>query len=385
MAGPIDRARILAVVEDGERRALLRSWLAPEHEVALVGDGPAAREAVERGGVDLVLLDLSDPGTGGLATCRALRAIRPGAELVPVVLVSARADPALRVEALEAGADDCVTLPCAPAELVLRVRASLRTRRRELAIRSRLDELTRVSARKDDLIALAAHDLRGPLGSVLTLVRLAREDVADPEIRKDLEVALSAAERAREIAEDLPQVRLLEHGEHAPARSLTRVDELVRDALPPLAGVARERELSIRVRVEGDATFCVDAPLVRRAVENLVGNAVKHSPQGGEIEISVRRVGEALDVDVADRGPEIPASVGDAVFASFAPAARLGLPRRTYGLGLYLVRLVAEAHGGAASVHDVPGGGALFRMQLAPPARLAGPRSEGADDPGATA
>jgi signal transduction histidine kinase len=364
--GQSDRARILVVDDDAERRELLRTWLEPEHEVLEAGGGRAALAAVERGGVDLVLLDVLMPDLGGIETCRALRAIRPDAGLVPVLLLSALAGPENRIEGLAAGADDYITLPCEPEELSLRIRAFLRTRRQDVTIRAQLDEMSRVTALKDDLIALVAHDLRGPLGSVLTLVRLAKEDVTDPEVRKDLEVALSAAERAREIAEDLLQVRLLEHGEHAPAREVASADEVVRDALRPLAPVARERELSVSVRAEGDTTFRFDPPLVRRAVENLLANAMRHSPQGADIDVRVRRDGTALDIDVVDRGPEIPEAVRGAVFQTFAPAARRVLTRRTYGLGLYLVRLVAEAHGGSASIHDGPDGGVLFRMRLAP-------------------
>lgn len=380
--GPTERALILVVDDDGERREALRRWLEPEHQVLALADGPSAVGAVERGEGDLVLLAVPGSG-GGIDTCRALRAIRPGAGLVPVLLYGPRGDAATRIAGLEAGADDFITLPAEPAELTLRVRAFLRTRRQDVTIRAQLDELLRISALKDDLIALVAHDLRGPLGSVLTLVRLAREDVADPEVRKDLDVALSAAERAREIAEDLLQVRLLEHGEHAPARAAAQADEVVREALRSLAPVARERELSVRVAVEGDPLFRLDAPLVRRAVENLLANAMKHSPQGAEIDVAVRRDVGGLDIDVIDRGPEIPEAARAAVFRTFAPADRRGLPRRTYGLGLYLVRLVAEAHGGAASVLDAPGGGALFRMRLVAPE--ATPPAPSAGAPEATA
>lgn len=367
MGEPSGRARILVVDDDPHNRELLRTWLEPAHEIVEAMDGPAALAAVERGGIDLVLLDVVMPGMSGLETCRAIRRLHPNDLELPVLLVSSLARQANRNEGLEAGADDFITMPCDRTELLLRVGAFLRSERQDATTRAQLAELTRLSALKDDLIALVAHDLRGPLGSILTLVGLAREDVKDPEVKKDLDVAYSAAERAREITEDLLQVRLLEHGEHTPRRVVTAADEVVRDAVRTVDAAARERKVAIRVEVEGDPAYPLDASLVRRAVENLVANAVKHSPQGAPVAVVVRRSGDELDIDVVDRGPNIPEAARDAVFRTFALAERHALPRRTYGLGLYLVRLVAEAHGGTASVEDAAGGGALFRLHLEAP------------------
>jgi signal transduction histidine kinase len=372
------RPRILVVDDDAQQRELFRAWLEPAHEIVEAADGPAAIAAVERGGIDLVLLSVWLPGMSGVETCRAIRSTHPDAEL-PVLLVSAHARQASRNEGLAAGADDFISIPCDRTELTLRVGVFLRTRRQDALIREQLADLTRISALKDDLIALVAHDLRGPLGSILTLVGLAREDVADPEIRKDLDVAYSAAERAREIAEDLLQVRLLEHGEHVLHRLAADAGEVVREAIRTVEPAARGRKVAIHVEVHGDPLYPLDGPLVRRAVENLVASAVKHSPEGAPVSVAIRRTGEELAIDVSDRGPPIPAAAREAVFRTFAPAERSALARRTYGLGLYLVRLVAEAHGGDATVEDAAGGGgALFRLRLAAPGGARAGAAEGA-------
>lgn len=377
------RARILVVDDDPHDRELLRAWLDPAHDVVEAAGGQAAVALVERGGIDLVLLDYVMPGMSGLETCRALRRLRPDDLDLPVLLVSALPGQANRNDGLAAGANDFIATPCDPTELKLRVGAFLRAKRQDAMIRAQLAELRRLSALKDDLIALVAHDLRGPIGSILTLVGLAQGEVADPEVRKDLEVAYSAADRAREIAEDLLQVRLLEHGEHAPRRLVTLADEVVRDAIRTVEPAARTRKIPIRVASAGDLAYPLDAPLVRRAVENLVANAVRHSPEGSPVAVAIRRSGDELDIDVEDRGPTIPEASRDAVFRTFAPAERRGLPRRTYGLGLYLVRLVAEAHGGTATVEDAQAGGALFRLRLEAPHVPAGPVGAGAARPGA--
>ena len=365
--GRSGRPRVLVVDDDAQNRERLRAWLEPAHEVVQAADGPAAIAALEQGGIDLVLLDASLQGMSGVEACRAMRRIRPGDAFLPILLMIAESSPQSRIEGIEAGADGFLALPCDRTELTLRTDAFLRTRRQDLLIRAQLAELKRVSALKDDLIALVAHDLRGPLASVLTLVGIAREEVQDPEVRKDLEVALSSAERAREIAEDLLQVRLLEHGEHALARASVPAEDVVRDAIRPLEATAGAREVGVRVSADADTTFLLDAPLVRRAVQNLAANAIRHAPPRSTVEVSIRRVDGALEIAFVDRGPEVPAAAQGDVFHTFAAVERRGSARRAYGLGLYLVRLVAEVHGGGASAGDAPGGGAVFRMRLEPP------------------
>lgn len=368
MGDPNDRPRILVVDDDARNRELMRAWLGPAHEVVEAADGPAALAAVQRGGIDLVLLDVVMPGMSGLETCRAIRSTHPNDLELPILFVSSLSRQENRNDGLAAGADDFITMPCDATELTLRVAAFLRAKRQDTLIREQLTELTRLSGLKDDLIALVAHDLRGPLGSILTLVGLAREELADPEIRKDLDIAYSAAERAREIAEDLLQVRLLEHGEHALRRLPAQIGDVVRDAVRTVEPVARGRKVSVDVQVDGDPVYPVDGPLIRRALENLVANAVRHTPAGARVGVAARRRGGELIFEVVDQGPRIPANERDAVFRTFAPAERRALARRAYGLGLFLVRLVAEAHGGDASVEDGLAGGTVFRLRLRSPA-----------------
>ena len=114
---------ILVVDDEKPIRRLLRMYLGDAgFTVAEAADGRAAVAEVKKGGIDLVLLDLMLPGQDGLDTCRELRSLGR----VPVIMVTAREDEAHRVLGLELGADDYVTKPFSPAELVARVRAVLR-------------------------------------------------------------------------------------------------------------------------------------------------------------------------------------------------------------------------------------------------------------------
>lgn len=378
------RARILVVDDEAVNRLLVRTWLEREHQVLIATDGPSALEAFALFAPDLVLLDVMMPGLNGFDVCREIKRHQADGPLLPVLILTALDDREAVRTGLQAGADDFLTKPCDPDELRLRVRAFLRTRRQDMLICAQLAELRRMSALKDDLVALVAHDLRSPLGTVLSLLRIARDNPTDPELPEDLDTALRAAERVRDIAEDLLQVRLLEHGEVTPKRAPVAADELVRRAVEPLRPQAEDKRVALALSVDGDPRFELDERLTLRAVQNLVCNALKYGPAGGQVDVALRREGPSLVVEVADRGPGIPETLRTNGFHELSEPERREDPRRGYGLGLRLVQLVARAHGGEASAHDRPGGGALLRLRLEPPA-VAAPTPEPARGPAVAA
>jgi signal transduction histidine kinase len=372
MAHEPARARILVVDDEAVLQLLVRGWLGQEHDLFEAHDGAEALAALDRVEPDLVLLDVVMPGASGLEVCAEIKRRRADGPLLPVLLLTALGDRDHVRAGLRAGADDFIAKPCDADELRLRVRAFLRTRRQDLLIRRQLAELRRISALKDDLVALVAHDLRSPLGTVLSLVRTAREDLQHPDVPQDLDDALVAAERVREITEDLLQVRLLEHGEYAPARAPVCAGDLVRHAVEPLRPQAEARGIAVQVEVEGDPRFELDGRLVGRAVQNLLANALKYGPANGRVEVRVGHAGADLVLEVADRGPGLPAELRAGGFRELTDEERQRDPRRGYGLGLQLVQLVARAHGGEVTALERPGGGALLRLRLAPPAPSCG-------------
>jgi len=150
-AGPA--ARVLVVDDDATIRDVLRRYLERAgHEVVLAEDGPRALATAGQAGPDLVVLDVMLPGLDGIEVCRRLRAMSP----VPVVMLTALGEEDDRVLGLEVGADDYVTKPFSPRELVLRVDAVLRRSRRPLPVHGETGVL-----RDGDLaVDRAAHEVR---------------------------------------------------------------------------------------------------------------------------------------------------------------------------------------------------------------------------------
>jgi two-component system, sensor histidine kinase and response regulator len=356
---------VVLVVDDEERnRALMRAFLGGEYEVREAEDGPSALAVLAKGGIDLVILDVMMPGSSGFDVCREIKSAAND-EVLPVLLVTALSDATDRHQGLLAGADDFLSKPVDRQELMLRVRNFLHLRKQHQLLHQQYEALQELVALKDDLVTLMVHDLRNPLTGVLGMLQVLQLDIEDPLRQADAENARQAGEKMRETLDDLLQVRLLEEGRVALRRERIWLQEVVRSASESLEGMARMRNLHISHAVDGRLTLHADAALVRRAVENLLSNAIKFSPVGQTIEVVGSNVGSLVSIEVADRGTGVAPERRPQLFEKFG-GVRVQRPsdRRGYGLGLYLVKLVADAHGGSVAVRDREGGGTLLCLSL---------------------
>jgi signal transduction histidine kinase len=359
--------RVLVVDDEETNRSLLRAVLGREYEVAEAKDGPAGLEQLARREFDLVLLDVMMPGMTGYDVCKLIKQQTAGVFL-PVVLLTALDSQDDRNQGLAAGADDFLSKPFDRKELELRCRALVRLRRHELLIREQINELAEMEALKDDLVHLMVHDLRNPLSGLMGSLGLIQEAVTggnNPDLQEDVRTANESALRLRELLDDVLQVRLLEGRQVPLQHEEVRLSDVAAQAIETMSGDARMREVEVILHRGADPKIRVDRALVRRSVENLVANALKYSAPRGVVDLMVEPVQGGVQLDVADRGPGVPAAAKHVVFQKFGSAeTKRGAGRRGYGLGLYLVNLAVAAHGGTASVHDRRDGGAVFRIVL---------------------
>jgi two-component system sensor histidine kinase/response regulator len=373
------RPVILVVDDEAANRALVHAYLTPACEVHEAVDGVRALEVLERRSVDLVLLDVMMPRMNGFDVCRRIKEQSRGSYL-PVILLTALGQQDDRNLGLQADADDFLTKPVDRQELLLRVRLFVRLRQqdarihrqvaaleqRDRMITAQLAELRSLDSLKDELVSLMVHDLRNPLGGIMGVLESLEGSVEDPELRRDTHMALEASDRLRETLEDILQVRMLESGNIRLHREVIEAETLVGDAIASVWGAARARGVEIsRVVDTPHPQIAGDRKLVRRAIENLLTNALKYSPAGGVVLAAIHSGNGDIEFEVADRGVGIPDSVKNELFQKFGSVeiAR-GEGRRGIGLGLYLVKLVAAAHGGRAVVRDREGGGTTFGIFL---------------------
>jgi len=215
---------------------------------------------------------------------------------------------------------------------------------------------------RDDILSTVSHELRTPLASVLAFslaLKERRQSMGEQAITRVIEQIVGQAQRLDRLLSDLLDADRLRHGLVAPVRGPTDVTQLVGQ----VAAAHQDAEHAIVVSAE-PTTANVDAAKVERIVDNLLVNAVKHTPPGTPIALRLERQGEDLLIIVDDDGPGVPDQFKTAVFEIFDRGAKIVSNGPGTGIGLSLVGRFAAIHGGRAWVEDSRSGGASFRVLL---------------------
>lgn len=215
--------------------------------------------------------------------------------------------------------------------------------------------------------AEAAHELRTPLGHITGFAEIMQRQMFGPlpaKYAEYVDLILDSARRMTALATDWLDLGRLDAGRYTIVREPVDLAELVRDAAEAARLAASARRQSVRTSgADSAAPFNADPRAVRQILDNLLANAVKFTPEGGDIVARLIVGPNAAVLDVEDNGPGLPAAdkarLGRAFERGPATAAAEGA-----GLGLALVGALAEAHGGRLDMLDAEGGGALMRVIL---------------------
>ncbi|HEX2189225.1 MAG TPA: PAS domain S-box protein, partial [Longimicrobiaceae bacterium] len=227
-----------------------------------------------------------------------------------------------------------------------------------------------------------SHDLRNPLTSImLSATSLLSPRVAaelDDPVRDAIGTVSLAAEQMERLIQDLLDVTRLEAGHFSIDSAPQHLPLLVGSGLALLQPIAERKRVRLVSSAPGDVPILpADAGRVLQVLSNLVENAIKFTPEGGEVRVVVEDAGECARVSVADGGPGIEEAHRPHLFTPFWQAVPSG--RRSAGLGLTIAKGIVEAHGGRIGMEPDPGGGSVFHFTL--PYRTVGPRTGAAPHP----
>jgi signal transduction histidine kinase len=363
---------ILVVDDDPRNRRLLEEYLmAAGYEVRLAADGRSALAEAARRTPDLVLLDVMMPDLSGLEVCRQLKN-DPRTRLCQVVLVTALDGAPHRVEGLDTGADDYIAKPVRREEFMAKVRSMLRARRllaeledARATLAERNAKLEELEALKETLTQTLVHDLKNPLAAVLGNLEL-MERKADDSVLHLVRRSKAAAWRMHQMILNLLDIGQLEEGKLLLRPETVDAASLARKACLEMEGSAAQRGVRLEIEADrGDVHLKADGAVLRRVLDNLLANAIEHSPESGIVRVAVTPCDEGIEITVADQGPGVPPQFRERIFEKFERLEqRKSVPGANRGLGLTFCRLAVEAHGGTIWVDDAPGGGALFRALL---------------------
>lgn len=230
---------------------------------------------------------------------------------------------------------------------------------------ARLYDAARGATRaRDDMLGVVSHDLRNPIHSIFMSSSFLAELL--PEDRKvertQAAVIKRAAERANRLIQDLLDITHIESGRLSLHRERHDAASIAHEALE-LAGMAAADQGIVLARGEMDhVPVWVDRDRVLQALGNLVSNALKFTPSGGHVTVSVRADAEAVRFSVADTGPGIAPQQVPHLFDRYWQANTAD--RRGVGLGLSIVKGIADAHGGRVQVQTAEGAGTTFTLVL---------------------
>ncbi|MDD9942911.1 MAG: hybrid sensor histidine kinase/response regulator [Myxococcales bacterium] len=358
---PRAASKVLVVDDNPQNIALAQATLEDsDFDVVTAESGAEGLDAFDAERPDCVLLDVRMPGMDGFAVCRALRQ-RPEGSDVPVVFLTAQRDLETFDEALRAGADDFLAKPFQPAQLVVRVRATLRMKQLdselrehyELAKRQR-DELMRLQLQKERLTAFVVHDLKNPVNAMDLHAQLLLRAKDLPERARDSASRIRAeAKTLLRLVYNLLDIQLAEAGQLVPTYAPVDMGELVGKVTQEFGRRADEAGVELIARA-AQGQLQADGDLIRRVVENLVDNALRHAPRGTTVEVQSTVDDTGADIRVSDQGPGIPADMRDRVFDRFVQVAsgERVVSRAGRGLGLSFCKAAVEAHQGTIWIED---------------------------------
>ncbi|MBN2086479.1 MAG: GAF domain-containing protein [Anaerolineales bacterium] len=230
---------------------------------------------------------------------------------------------------------------------------------RDITERAGLDEL------RSDLTSMLFHDMRSPLGNVISSLQLLNDPPpADETTRSLLTISLRSARRLSRMIDSLLDLRRLEEGRAVLHRSKVSLSALAAEAVEEAQPVAEGKGIILQMAIPLSLpTVEVDSDMIRRVISNLLDNAVKYTPGGGSIRLTAEPVEQNIRFSVADSGPGIPAEERHRIFDKYGRIERIGAPKGL-GLGLAFCRLAIKAHSGRIWVDSPAEGGAVFRFTL---------------------
>jgi len=375
--------RILVVDDEKEIRDFLHKALSRigNFHVELASSGEDALQKIEKESFDLVLTDLKMPKMDGLQLMTEIARSKP--EILTMMMTGhGTIDSAL--EAMKRGASDYLMKPLSLDELMIRIRKVLEERQRFVRLKDFADqlekanqELRKIDVMKSEFVSIASHELRTPLAAIKNAVQLMLSGKTG-EINENQSKFLSMAERninrLTNILNDLLNLSRIESGkielkfENLVLKGIT---ELTASSLRPQADV-KSIQIEVEISEQLPAVYG-DPEKIEQILTNLIGNAIKFTPEGGKIIISAKHLskekegeyGDKVAVSIKDNGIGIPPEHLEPIFEKFHQVE--GSLQRSVsgtGLGLAITKGLVEAHQGKIWVESEVEKGSTFTFTL---------------------
>lgn len=370
--------RILVVDDEPHLLDLLVDVISEEgYHVDGVATGTAALHIARNEEYHVALLDYQLGDMTGLALSKELRR---GAPDLKVILMTAHASLDMAVKAIQADVYDYMIKPIDSNHLKRSVANALE-QNRLLTENKRLvetlqktnRELAQLNEFKSKFFSIVTHDLRSPLTSIrgYAQLMLQKPDMGPDQLGQFLKIIISQSDQLGSLINDLMDVVSIQSGKLRVERSLADLGEVVAAVQSRLMPLAAQRNVRFEVVLENPPPppLLLDKRRIDQVLTNLIGNAFKHTPEGGRVSVRAARDGGVVRVVVSDTGEGIPPEALERVFEQFYQVESHASKKEGLGLGLTIAREIITAHHGDIGVtSEGVGKGAQFWFTLPVPA-----------------
>jgi signal transduction histidine kinase len=354
--------------DDGGRYVKTRILRRADYQVVECGTGAEALRLVKEAHPQLVLLDVMLPDMNGIEVCRTIKKDPASAHMMVLQISATHVTGMDRINGLEGGADNYLTEPVQADELLATVKALLRLYTREEENRQLLGRLRDADRRKDEFLATLAHELRNPLAPMRSAVEIMRlTGPAVPEFQSCYEILDLEVSHLARLIDDLMDVARITRDKIELRKEKLALVKVLENAMTATRAMFELHRHALNITLpQGPLAVQGDEVRLTQIFSNLLNNAVKYTPDRGQIWLSARQEKDEAVVSIKDNGVGIAPDKLPQLFEMFYQVDRS--LERSYdglGIGLTLAQRLIELHGGTINAFsDGPGKGSEFVVRL---------------------
>lgn len=340
-----------------------------DFEILQASSGLEALETIKTVTPDLILLDVMMDGIDGMETCRRIKAQKEFAQ-VPIIFLSGKADKEHVVAGLSCGASDYITKPFDAGEAIARIKNHLKISQLSLEKEKANQQLQQANAAKDKLLGVTSHDLKNPLSAIRGLgeyLASGQFGSLNEEQTEMINQIIDASNGMLDLVNDLLCLSVLEGNSCQPKLQENELSSFVYQLTKQMSVNAAKKNINLECH-EDPTLACFtqfDDRLIRRVVQNFVGNAIKFSPANTTISVRVYATESGFSVEVDDGGPGVPQDEQHKLFQEYGQTSvKTTGGESSTGLGLSICKKIVEAHQGTVGMKNLEPKGARFFFTL---------------------
>lgn len=336
-------------------------------KIVIATNGKDALNLVERTNPDLILLDIMMPEMDGFEVCKILKSKKEN-ENLPIIFLTAVGEKSKIVKGFELGGVDYITKPFNKEELIIRIKTHLELKFTRDELQETSDHLSELNKLKDKMFSVIGHDLRGPLGNIkMTLDFLAKDffEYGSDDYKETMKTLVQSSEDVSELLENLLAWAKSQSGVLKFHPEDIVLEELVESTYFMFKNNLNMKKISFSPKIKEKLKVHTDTYMLKMVLKNIVSNAIKFTPEGGDISISTENINGDFRIVISDTGVGIPAEDLPKLFNENEHLSTYGTNGESgSGLGLKVANNFAGKMNGQILVESEAGKGSKFILEL---------------------